>query len=83
MLPGESLIVGTLTAPEDLSGNDDVRAFPAEFTDGLSHDLLGTAVGVDFGVVEEVDAVVTATLEEGLGFFDVELVAEAYPCSVG
>lgn len=83
MLPRKSLVVGTLTAPEDLSRNDDVRAFPAEFTDGLSHDLFGSAIGVDFGVVEEVDAVITATLEERLGFFDVELVSEAYPCSVG
>lgn len=82
VLSGEALVVGAGPTPEDLGGNDDVGALPSELADGLAHDLLGAAVGVDLGVVEEVDAVVSAGLEERLGLLDVELVAEADPCSV-
>lgn len=71
VLPGQTLIVGAGTTPEDLGGDDDVGALPAELADGLAHDLFGAAVGVDLGVVEEVDAVVAAALEEGFSFFDV------------
>ncbi|KAM1041247.1 hypothetical protein ACFX13_031191 [Malus domestica] len=70
-------------APEDLGEEDDVEALPAELADGLAHDLLGAARGVDHGVVEEVDAMVAEGLEEGLGLLDVELVAEADPGAVG
>ena len=83
VLAGEALVVGPLASPEDLGGNDDVGALPPELPDGLAHDLLGAAVGVDLGVVEEVDAVVAAALEEGLGFLHVKLVAEAHPRTVG
>lgn len=83
MLSRQALVVGSGAAPEELGGDDDVGSLPAELADGLAHDLFGSAVGVDLGVVEEVDTVVAAALEEELGFFDVELVAEADPGSVG
>lgn len=79
VLAGETLVVGPWAAPEDLGGDDEVGALPAELADGLAHDLLGPSVGVHLGVVEEVDAAVAAALEEGLGLFDVQLVAEAHP----
>lgn len=79
VLPGEALIVGTGSAPEDLCGDDDIGALPSQLPDRLAHDLLGAAIGVDFGVIEEVNAVVPATLHKRLGFFDIELVTEADP----
>lgn len=79
VLARQALVVGARPAPEDLGGDDEVGALPAELADGLAHDLLGPAVGVDLGVVEEVDAVVAAALEKGLGFLDVQLVAEGHP----
>lgn len=82
VLAGEALVVGAGAAPEDLGGDDDVGALPAELLDGLAHDLLGAAIGVDLGVVEEVDAVVAAALEDGFGLLDVKLVAEGHPRSV-
>lgn len=83
VLPGQALVVGTGATPEDLGGDDDVGSLPAELADSLAHDLLGAAVGVDLGVVEEVDAVVAAALEERLGLLHVELVPEAHPRPVG
>ena len=79
VLAGEALVVGPLAAPEELGGDDDVGAAPSEVADGLAHDLLGAAVGVDLGVVEEVDAGVAAGLQQRLGLLDVELVAEGDP----
>lgn len=83
VLPGEALVIGTGTAPEDLGGDDDVGALPSELPNGLAHDLLGPAIGVDFGVVEEIDAMVTATLEKRFGLPHIELVSEADPSPVG
>jgi hypothetical protein len=83
VLAREALVVGALAAPEELGGEDDVGAAPAEVADGLAHDLLGAAVGVDLGVVEEVDAGVAARLQQRLGVLDVELVAEGDPGAVG
>uniref|UniRef100_A0A8R7QX84 Uncharacterized protein n=1 Tax=Triticum urartu TaxID=4572 RepID=A0A8R7QX84_TRIUA len=83
VLAGEALVVGALAAPEELGGDDDVGAAPAQVPDRLPHDLLRAAVGVDLGVVEEVDPRVPAGLEEGLGLLDVQLVAEGHPGPVG
>jgi len=82
VLTREALVVGALTAPEDLGRNDDVGALPPELPDRLPHDLLGAAVGVDLGIVEEVDAVVAAGLEQRLGLLHVQLVPEAHPRAV-
>jgi len=82
VLAREALVVGALAAPEDLGRNDDVGALPAELPDGLPHDLLGAAVGVDLRIVEEVDAVVAAALEQRLGLLHVQLVPEAHPRAV-
>lgn len=83
MLPGEALVVGATPTPEDLGGDHDVGALPPQLADGLAHDLLSTAVGVDLGVVEEVDTVVAAALQQGLRLLNVQLVPEAHPCTVG
>lgn len=83
VLPGEAPVVGAWAAPEELGGDDEVGALPTELTEGLAHDLLSAAIGVDLSVVEEVDAMVAAALEEGLGLLHVQLVAEAHPRTVG
>ena len=83
VLPGESLVVGPLSSPEELGGDDDIGAAPAQVPDGLAHDLLGAAVGVDLGVVEEVDPHVAARLQERPGLLDVQLVAEGDPRAEG
>lgn len=83
VLPGEAPVVGAWAAPEELGGDDEVGALPTELAEGLAHDLLSAAIGVDLGVVEEVDAMVAAALEEGLGLLHVQLVAEAHPRTVG
>lgn len=83
MLSRKPLVIGTRTSPKDLGGNDYIGALPSKLPNGLTHDLLGSAIGVDFGVVEEIDAVVTAALEKRFGLSDVELIAEAYPSTVG
>lgn len=82
VLAGEALVVGAGASPEDLGGYDDVRAFPAELPDSLAHDLLSSAVGIYLGVVEEIDAMVTATLQQRLGLLHVQLVPEAYPRTI-
>lgn len=64
VLPGEALVIGAPTTPEDLGGYDQVGALPAQLSDGLAHDLFGPPVGVHLGVVEEVYAVVSATLQD-------------------
>ncbi|GMN71994.1 hypothetical protein TIFTF001_053490, partial [Ficus carica] len=79
VFPREALVVWAGAAPENLGGDDDVGAAPAELADSLAHDLLGAAVGVDLGIVEEVDAVVAAALEEGLRLLLVQLIPEAHP----
>lgn len=63
VLSGQSLIIWTRSTPEDLSGDDDIGATPTQLADCLTHDLLGSAIGVDLGVIEEVDAVITAALQ--------------------
>jgi hypothetical protein len=82
VLAGEALVVGALAAPEELGGDDDVGAAPAQVPDGLAHDLLGAAVGVHLGVVEEVDARVPARLQQRLGLLHVQLVPEGHPRAV-
>lgn len=79
---GEAFIVGSLAAPKDLGRNDDVGSLPPELANGLPHDLFGAAVGVDLGIVEEVDAVVAAALQERLRLLHVQLVSEADPRSI-
>lgn len=79
VLAGEALVVGAGPTPEDLGGDDDVGALPAQLPYGLAHDLLRPPAGVHLRVVEEVDAVITAALEERLRLLHVQLVAEAHP----
>ena len=79
VLPGEALVVGAGAAPEDLGGHDDVGPAPTELADGLAHDLLRSAVGVDLGVVEEVHAVIAAALQQDLRLLDIDLVPERDP----
>ena len=81
MFPRQTLVVRTRPTPEDLGGDDDVGSAPAQLANRLTHNLLGSAIGVDLGVVEEVDSVITAALENRFGFFHVELVAESDPRS--
>ncbi|KAF5783033.1 hypothetical protein HanXRQr2_Chr11g0503201 [Helianthus annuus] len=71
MFPGQAFVVGAGATPEYLSGDYYVGTFPSELSDCLAHDFFSSTVGVDFCVVEEVNAVVTAGLKEGFGFFDV------------
>lgn len=63
VFPGETLVVRSRAAPEDLGGDDDIGSLPTELSDGLSHDLLSAAIGVNLSVVEEIDAIVTAALQ--------------------
>ena len=79
---GEAFIVGALAAPKDLGGNDDVGSLPPELANGLAHDLFRAAVGVDLGIVEEVDAVVAGAMQERLRLRHVQLVPEADSRSV-
>ena len=79
---GEAFIVGALAAPKDLGGTDDVGSLPPELANGLAHDLFRAAVGVDLGIVEEVDAVVAGALQERLRLRHVQLVPEADSRSV-
>lgn len=83
VLPREAFVVRARPAPEDLGGDDDVGSLPPKLLDRLAHDLLGAAIGVDLGIIEEVDAMVAAALEDGFGLLDVELVAEGDPGAVG
>lgn len=36
MLPGQALVVGSLASPEDLGGNDVVRALPLQLLFGVA-----------------------------------------------
>jgi len=57
VLPGHPAVIGTLSSPEDLGGDDVITPLPAQLLQGVTHDPLGIAhVGaVGLGVVEEVD----------------------------
>lgn len=50
-----------------LGGDDEVVALPAVLLDGLAHDNLRLAGGVDLGAVEKVDAAVVGGLHAGKG----------------
>lgn len=56
MLTRQAFVVRARTTPEDLGRHNDIRSLPSQLLDGLIYNLLDTAVGVDFGVVEEVEA---------------------------
>lgn len=83
MFPRQTLVVRTRSTPKDLGGNDDIRPFPTQLPNSLTHDLLSSTIGINLGVVEKVNPVVFTTLEKRLGFFNIELVTETDPCSVG
>ena len=63
MFPRETFIVRTRTTPEDLGGDHDVGSPPVQLANRQTHDLLSSAIGVNLGVVEEVDSVIMAALE--------------------
>lgn len=54
MLFGEADLIGLVAAPEDLRGNDEAVACPAELRDSGAHDFFGLASGIAFGVVEKI-----------------------------
>lgn len=63
------MLLDRLTSISHLCRNDQVVAFPAELSDGLSHDDLGLAFAIDLGAVEEVNTTVIGgfhALEGGL-----------------
>ena len=51
----------------------------ANFERMAPHDFFGLSVGVDFGVVEEIDARIVGCLEARLGDGVVDLLAEGDP----
>ena len=51
------LFVGAIGEPPEELGRNDVRCTtPAELLEHVAHDVLGLSLGVDLGVIEEVDA---------------------------
>jgi hypothetical protein len=78
----KAFIIGSLTTPEELGGNDNVRAFPSQLPDGGTHDLLSPTVGVNLRIIEEVDAGFPASRQQHLGILYVQLVPEAHPCAI-
>ncbi len=76
---GEAAVVRAFAAPVDLGGDDVVGAFPAGLGEDGAHDFLGDAVGVDLGVVEEVDAGVPGGVHAFGGEVLVHLRSEGHP----
>src|SRR6266568_441221 len=54
MLPRQSLVVGSVSTPEDLAGDDDTLSAPAQTLERVPHHNLGIAMSISFGIIEEV-----------------------------
>src|SRR5207302_5798081 len=56
MLLRQSLVVGSVSTPEDLAGDDDALSAPAQSFDRIPHDRLSITVSVSLGIIEEIHA---------------------------
>jgi hypothetical protein len=81
MLLRQSLIVGSISAPEDLARNDDALSLPAQAFDRVPHDRLGIAVSVGFGIIEEVHSGVVGGGHAFDGDLFADLAAVSDPCT--
>src|SRR5439155_492268 len=56
MLLRQSLVVGSVSAPEDLAGDDDALSAPAQAFDRVPHYRLSITMSVGLGIIEEIHA---------------------------
>src|SRR5438552_7742424 len=61
MLPRQSLVVGSISAPEDFAGDDDTLSAPAQALDRIPHHSLRIAMSVGFGIIEEIHASIVSS----------------------
>jgi len=54
MFLGQSFVVGSVSAPENLAGDDDTLSAPAQTLERVPHHNLGIAMSISFGIIEEV-----------------------------
>src|SRR6266566_3926040 len=81
MLPRQTLVVGSVSTPEDLAGDDDTLSSPTQVFDRVPHNRLSIPVSIGLGIIEEVHASIVGgrhTLDRHL-FADLATVRD--PCT--
>src|SRR6266550_7129129 len=61
MLPRQTLVVGSVSTPEDLAGDDDTLSSPTQVFDRVPHNRLSIPVSVGLGIIEEVHASIVSS----------------------
>src|SRR5207245_11440863 len=54
MLPRQSLVIGSISAPEDFAGDDDTLSAPAQPLDRIPHHSLRIATSIGLCIIKEV-----------------------------
>src|SRR5438552_15550002 len=76
MFAAQTLLVGPVAAPKNLARNDESIAWPPFLFQNITHYDLGSALGVSFGVIEEIGPVVVGDGHQFLGRFIANLLRE-------
>jgi hypothetical protein len=79
MFSAQALLVRQIAAPENFAGNDERIAWPVFVFDDFSHDNLGLAACVSFGVVEKIHAGVIGNRHQLHSGLTINLLAEGDP----
>src|SRR5207245_11702203 len=61
MLLRQSLVVGSVSTPEDLAGDDDALSAPAQSFDRLPDYRLSITMSVSLGIIEEIHASIVSS----------------------
>src|SRR5439155_27035970 len=61
MLLRQSLVVGSVSTPEDLAGDDDALSAPAQSFDRIPHYRLSITMSVSLGIIEEIHASIVSS----------------------
>src|SRR5438046_10673988 len=79
MFAAQTLLVGPVAAPKNLARNDESIAWPPFLFQDITHYDLGSALGVGFGVIEEIGSVVVGDGHQFLVLFIATLLRQRYP----
>src|SRR5437870_8205156 len=61
MFLGQSLVVGSVSPPEDFAGDDDALSSPTQPFDRVPHNRLSIPVSVSLGIIEEIHASIVSS----------------------
>src|SRR6266705_1147244 len=61
MLLRQSLVIGSVSTPEDLAGDDDALSAPAQAFDRIPHYRLRITMSVSLGIIKEIHASIVSS----------------------